>query len=443
MKTAAIIAEYNPFHKGHAYQIEKTRHDTGADYVIAIMSPDFVQRSHPAIMDKHVRTRLALLGGADLVLELPVAAATGSAEFFARGAVSILGALGVVDVLSFGCEVPDTDKMMFAAKVLNEEPQAYKDALHKQLSAGASFPAARSEALLHVLPPQEQSSSAVYEQIMSSPNNILALEYIRALLSLNTTIKPFAIKRFGNDYHSLETDSVSFASAAAVRKLIRDAEENNSLRLSSQPSLQPSAQLSSQHSAELSSQHLRQQIPAPLLAPMQTALDLYGLPSMERFDLLVRYALTEASASGTLTSFLDLSDELASRIESRLTSYESFDQFTDLLSARNFPASRVRRALLHVLLKIRTEEALQAHTKFAAPYARILGFRRSCGDLMHTLKKSCDIPVITKPSAAPQLLDGPALSAFKQDIYASTIYGMLFPGLKKENEYTRSPIIIE
>ena len=150
MKIAAIIAEYNPFHKGHAYQIEKTRRDTGADRIIAVMSPDFVQRGEPAVFDKHVRTRMALTAGADAVLELPVASAVGSAEFFARGGVSLIDRLGCVDLLSFGCETPDLEVMKYAAEILNEEPAYYKAALHNGLAKGLSFPAARSAAVLSV-----------------------------------------------------------------------------------------------------------------------------------------------------------------------------------------------------------------------------------------------------------------------------------------------------
>ncbi len=431
MRSAAIIAEYDPFHKGHAYQIEKTRRETGADFVIAVMSPDFVQRGEPAIFDKHVRTRLALLGGADLVLELPVSRAAGSAEFFARGAVSLIDGLSCVDVLSFGCETPDMQAMLYAARVLNEEPDDYKSLLRAELAQGASFPAARSKALLSCFKKEKEKtdsdlSSDHLEQIMRSPNNILALEYVRALLSLQSTVRPFMVERAGHGYHSTDTGRDSFSSATAIRKLIRESVSAQGLPAD----------------AEALAPTLSGLIPEQLIDPVCAALAKYGIPSEDRYDLLLQYALMEADSAGTLTSFLDVTDELASRISNSLKDYESAGQFTGLLSARNFPAAKVRRALLHVLLNIRSEETMRAHNACEAPYARILGFRRSASELMHTLRQTSRVPLITKPADAGRLLQGTALDAFEQDIRASRIYGMLFSGIRKENEYTRSPIIL-
>ena len=150
MKTVGIIAEYNPFHKGHAYQIQKARELSGADYIIAVMSPDFVQRGSVALADKWTRTRMALLGGADLVLELPVCYACASAEYFAEGGVALLNALNVVDGLSFGCEAGNLELLSGAAHFFalprEEEPALYRTFLQNRLKMGHSFPQARMEA---------------------------------------------------------------------------------------------------------------------------------------------------------------------------------------------------------------------------------------------------------------------------------------------------------
>ena len=147
MKVAGIIAEYNPFHNGHSYHIEETRKLTGADYVVAVMSGNFVQRGAPAVMDKFLRTRMALMGGADVVLELPVPFATASAEDFAMAGISVLNQTGVVDAVCFGSECGDTGLLTQAASVLVKEPAPYKKALKQELKNGVSWPLARSRAL--------------------------------------------------------------------------------------------------------------------------------------------------------------------------------------------------------------------------------------------------------------------------------------------------------
>ena len=174
MKTAGIIAEYNPFHTGHEYQINYIKEKLRTDYVVIAMSGDFVQRGTPALFSKYVRAEMALRSGADLVLELPVSISSASAELFARGGVQLLDGLGVTDILCFGSECGDTDAL---AKILAEEPEAFQDALRRNLKDGMTFPKARSMALSAVFPESEK-----YQQLLSSPNNILGIEYCKAIL---------------------------------------------------------------------------------------------------------------------------------------------------------------------------------------------------------------------------------------------------------------------
>ena len=171
MKTAAIIAEYNPFHNGHQYHIKETRRQTGADYIIVAMSGNFTQRGTPAVTDKYTRTRMALLGGADLVLELPVLFAAGSAGDFAFGAVSLLDKLHVVDFLSFGSEAGTLKIIQQAAQLLADEPPVFGEILRREMQNGNSFAKARFTALNTVLK----------DPLPEGPNNLLALEYCHAL----------------------------------------------------------------------------------------------------------------------------------------------------------------------------------------------------------------------------------------------------------------------
>ncbi|MFQ9151713.1 MAG: nucleotidyltransferase family protein [Blautia sp.] len=172
MKVTGIIAEYNPFHQGHAYHLSRARELTGADRILVVMGGNFMQRGEPAIIDKYTRTEMALRNGADLVLELPAASATGSAEYFAEGAVELLDASGVVNELCFGSELGELEPLEKAAELLLEEPEDYQELLRTELKKGKTFPEARETALSAFLP--EQS-------LLASPNNILAIEYIKAL----------------------------------------------------------------------------------------------------------------------------------------------------------------------------------------------------------------------------------------------------------------------
>ena len=202
MNVTGIIAEYNPFHMGHLHQIKYIKEKLQSDYIVIAMSGDFVQRGAPGLLPKHIRAEMALRCGADLVLELPVQFSSASAEFFAHGGVSLLNGLGIVDQICFGSEEGDTEGMLLAAKILNQEPAEYQELLQAYLKKGMSFPAARSKALngyLSLLPGSTQQT--VSPELLSSPNNILGIEYCRAILSLNSHIKPVTLKRKGSGYH--------------------------------------------------------------------------------------------------------------------------------------------------------------------------------------------------------------------------------------------------
>lgn len=216
MKIAAIISEYNPFHKGHEYQITYTKDQGGATHVIALMSGNFVQRGLPAIIDKYRRAEMALLAGIDLVLELPQLYALSSAEFFAEGSVKILNALHGVDLLSFGSEEGDLAPLEKIVAVLADEPIVYQEALQKALKEGRSYPSARNEALAEVLPD-------VNLHYIQNPNNILGIEYMKALKKTHSLIQPFTVKRLGKGYHDEALHEKEFASATALRKSIHGA----------------------------------------------------------------------------------------------------------------------------------------------------------------------------------------------------------------------------
>lgn len=404
MKVVGIIAEYNPFHKGHEYQIRYARETLGVDYIVIAMSGDFVQRGAPALMEKHLRAEMALLGGADLVLEMPVQTATASAEGFSRGGVSLLNGLGVVDELCFGSECGDTEILMKIAEILVEEPPEYRELLQQNLRAGMSFPAARSSALIRYI--QEKAASGLstlgtslehIELVLSSPNNILGIEYCKALLRLNSRIIPHALLRKGSGYHDTDFSLLSdeeFPSASGIRNLMKKSE------------------------GTVQSADFSRLIPSASISGFLDSLQKGAWLSDSALDLPLHYKLLLESEE-TLQMYPDLSDALIRRILKSRNQYESFSQFADLLKTRDITRSAICRSLVQIFLNQKTKAP--GHI----PYARVIGFRKSSASLLSQIKKSASIPLITKAADASSILDENALQLFHETCEASNLYEML------------------
>ena len=413
MKTVGLITEYNPFHNGHAYHIEKAKMLTGADRVIVVMSGDFVQRGAPAVMPKHLRAESALLSGASLIIELPVCFATGSAEYFAQGSISLLNQLGCIDSICFGSECGDLHLLKEIAQILADEPIEYQTALKQALKEGASFPAARQEAL--------NIYSDKYSEILASPNNILGIEYLKALAKIHSKMEPFTIKRIGAGYHDMDIDG-QFSSATAIRSDIYQLADVNS------------------SSESLPLTHIQTQVPSSCHELMKKNYQTRYPVKADDFSLLLKAKLLSETA-GSLSHYLDMSPELANRILRLRNDYLSFEQFCDLLKTKELTRSRISRSFIHVLLGI-TNDWLTA-MKAPAPYARILGFRRDHADLLGILKRTSDIPLITSPARA--VLANTAYQMLELDIYASDLYESVITdlyGTPFHNELTKQIIKI-
>lgn len=379
MKIVGLIAEYNPFHNGHQYHIEQAKKITGADAVIVVMSGDFVQRGAPSIMPKHLRAKSALLSGASLVLELPVCYATGSAEFFAYGAVSLLDKLGCVDSICFGSECGDIKALETLAKIISEEPKEYKIFLNKYLKEGNSFPFARQNALKDYL------NTPTLDSIISEPNNILGIEYLKALYRLNSKIKPFTIQRRSSHYHDNQLQE-TFSSASAIRKELAEAALKN----------------------------LKEQIPRTSLAFLEdTYQKRYPLYAND-FSLVLKYKLLKETKT-TLQTYADVSEELANRIMNRLNDFMNFEQFCELLKTKEVTYSRISRALIHILLDIKKEDLIEVE------YARILGFQMKDASILSLIKKNDTIALISKLTSKLSLSEN-AKKMLEQDIFAGNLY---------------------
>ncbi len=429
MKITGIVAEYNPFHNGHQYHIEKTRELTGCDYIIAVMSGDFVQRGAPAIADKYLRAQMALSCGADLVLELPVFFAVASAEFFATGAVALLDALGCVDTLSFGAESDDRQLFWKASALLAKEDGSFSRSLREALKGGSSYPKARQQAFLNLLESNSQENhsqeTAKPELLLSSPNNILGLEYCKALRMLSSTIRPLPILRSGSAYHDIQLEEGRCASATGIRR-----------------------QLTSQESLSSIASH----VPSPVLSVLEQN---WGrcLPVMEEdFSLPVHLRLLEEQ--GNYEVYADFSAPLARRAGHLLVQYDSLPSFIGQLKTKNYTYTRIARSLFHLLLGITRQDAALARTLTSyAPYGRILGFRRSAAPLLSQIRRNSRIPLISKMADASNLLSSfyptseaeAALRLLELDVHASRIYEAVITNkfhLIQKNEYTRGVLCI-
>lgn len=424
MKTAAIIAEYNPFHEGHRYQLAQTCKQTGADFFLVIMSGDFVQRGAPAFADKYLRTRLALLGGAHVVIELPALYATSSAEFFAQGAVSLLEHLHVADILSFGSESGILSPFTFCAELLTQRAPQVQSLTHTYLKAGLSYPAARERAVSELFASDSAPCNISPESIsglFSSPNNILGLEYCKALLAAKSQIRPFTLKREGMGYHdTLSAASRSgYLSASALRELLAG---------------DPSSGLG--HMSEVS------------CAVLRDALSLYPFVSENAFSQMLHYKLLSQGEEG-FCQYLDCSPALSHKIRKNLPLFESFTGFCHLLKSRELTYARISRVLTHILLNIKTPEAFRKpfpERTLPVPYARLLGFRRSAAPLLSAISKNSAIPLISKLADARRLLDDQAFTLLGQDIFCANIYEAARPkaiGAAQQNEWKRSPVVID
>ena len=420
MKIVGLITEYNPFHNGHLYHIEKAKEITGADFVIVVMSGNYVQRGAPASMPKHLRAEVALEAGVDILMELPVCYAVGSAEYFAAGAIDLLEQLGCVDSICFGSECGDYGLLARIAHILADEPEGYKQSLKEALKTGRSFPLARQIALKEYL--QDDTLDLVLEQ----PNNILGIEYIKALYQRHSSMKSYTIKRMVSGYHDSDLSS-SYSSASAIRRLLSFTSQSVMLEkdgMFDEPSM-----------TEVLSR-LEGQVPPSCIRMLEeTHHSRYPVYTND-FSLLLKYRLLTETRQ-TLTTYLDISEELANRIINNANDFISFDQFSDQLKTRDMTLSRICRCLFHILLNIRTEDLLAYQQAGYCQYARILGFRKDARRLLTLLKNSSNVPLITKLTQTEKL-SATGLSMLKTDIFAANLYESLITNKYKMpfiNEY--------
>lgn len=405
MKIVGLITEYNPFHAGHLYHMQRARELTGADYCVVLMSGSFVQRGEPAIFDKYLRTKTALLAGADLVLEIPAAFSTASAHEFAAYGVALLSAIGV-DAVVFGSECGQIEILKQAAYALNHESAEFRERLQKGLKAGLTYPQARAKAL---------EMEDTWASVLSSPNNILGIEYLRAAEDLHSPMEFYTISRKGSGYHEDTLADASFPSASAIRGIIRNS-------LSKDKDL-----------LDILASHL----PAVTHPAYTGAVPVFA----DDFSELLNAAVLQMQAT---FSIADLSPELAARLAKPPYFPLSFEERIQALKTRQLTYTHVSRALLHLVLGMREEDISRWKDEGYALYARILGFRRQSSPLLSCLHKKSSIPLITKMADAAQNLSPSALALLEQEVYASHLYQTvrIKRGGVFQNEYTEGLVFV-
>ncbi len=391
MKICAIISEFNPFHSGHKYLIDEIKKQ-GFTHIVAIMSGNFVERGEPAIVSKESRIKAALLNGIDLVIELPTVKVLNSAEKYAAAAVETAQKLGCIDALVFGSECGNTKTLEKASDIL--ESQEFKLIFKKYISLGNSFPKSKFLALKDLTDDKDVISA------LKNPNNILGIEYIKALLASGSTMKPFAVKREGNDYHDTKLSS-GFASASAIR-----------------------SQIECEAASSISS--LSAFLPETSFSLMEKTFGHTFPITEDDFSL----ALGMIINAGQMTNGMDLlhaaemTPELYDRIQRILCTGQAFT-FSELaqnLKTKNITRARINRALLHCLLSISQDDMELFRASGFCLYARILGFKSNASSLLKAVKNNANIPVITKLADAKNKLDETGNKILSHELASSFLY---------------------
>ncbi|MBR6230221.1 MAG: nucleotidyltransferase family protein [Eubacterium sp.] len=405
MNVVGIIAEYNPFHSGHAYHIRQAKELAGADYAVVILSGDFVQRGEPAIFDKYSRTKDALAGGADLVFELPVRFSLSSAGDFAYGGILALESLGFVTHVCFGSEQGNIDSFLEVAEVLEREDNSgteFQSQLSARLQEGLSFPDARARALLNII-----GETDLDEPFFSMPNNILGIEYCLALRKLGSSIVPLTLLRDGQDYRDASNPSLMrYPSSTAIR-----------------------AGISQSYTPHLALDDF-------------SDLVCYSLREIMRMEADPSYRIPVTDLAK------DLSPDIYGRIKNEMPDFIGVNDLVSRCRTKAFTESRLRRCLLQACLHIR-------ETDKTMPYLHLLGMNTQAGHLLkdlrepdlddHHVSEDDSFQVITRLAADLPRLSKDARALYEEDLFAADIYRQVFQRkyhVTLPNEYQQAPVTL-
>lgn len=421
MNTVGIITEYNPFHYGHLYHLQKSKEICNSDTVICIMNGNFVQRGEAALLDKWIRTKMALANGVDMVIELPVVYGIRSAEYFAYGAISILEGSGLIDHLVFGSESGDIIPLKETAKLLTNEERYFKTRLQSHLSNGLSFPRARENAVKEYLYLNPDKTSCKIDdllQIIAEPNNILGIEYLKALKEIKSKISPHTIKRTGSSYHSKELEN-HISSATAIREKI----------------YQNGLESVNNYIPEQTYYILKREIYDHNKIPLNNKyLGMMLLSSIRQLNTI------------QLKEFSELNNGLENRIYNQAHISGDLNKFIESIKTKAFTRTRIQRNLLHIFFNI-NEKDFRLIDKRGPQYIRVLGIKKEREDLLSKLNKKSPLKVIINPAKYLKEINtnsnDPLIKSLSFDILATDIYSLLYknPAFRQGHKDFTTPLI--
>ena len=408
-KIIGIVSEYNPFHNGHLYHLQKSLQMTHSSYSVAIISGNFTQRGSTSLVDKWVKTEIAIKNGIDLVIELPLLYSISSAENFAEGAIKILDSLKIIDYISFGSESGDISTLNMISDILLQEPETYKNILSQELSKGLSFPKARENALLMYLNNIQESSN-----ILSYPNNILGIEYLKALKKIKSSIIPVTIKRYEAGYHDT-TYSGNIASGTAIRNIIK----NNDWNI------------------------LKKVVPENTFNTLLKNIKIgHIIPDLSVFEKQIIYNLRKMSIP-EIAELPDVNEGLENAIKNAADSCNSIVEFLNIIKSKRYTNTRLQRILLYSLLGI-TKKDINL-SKNVTPYIRVLGFNNNGKYLISELAKAN--PKLEIITSVKKYMDNSknknSIYMLEKDIWATNVYTIGYEYDSKNNlDYTHKLITI-
>ena len=454
MKAVGLVTEYNPFHNGHLYHLNKAMELTGADISVAVMSGDFVQRGEPAVLDKYTRASMALNSGVNLVIELPVNYAVSSAESFAAGALKVLDYIKA-DSIAFGSESGDIERLSKLAHILcDNEDTLYKE-ISKYTANGISYAAARQKVV-------EKLTDKDTAEMLTSSNNILAVEYLKAIIKNNYAIKPYTVQRQGDSYNDTDIRS-EYASATALRENLKNGmnkcidsdcaagytidtimEENNDINNDKNNII----------NNIINNINISEYIPvkAGLILSSNTNYiypdDITEALFTRLLDILFASNYDKNVFIENVMQYPDVSKEIAGRLyksamdmitrtvpqrsESKDNWAFSFGSLCEHIKTKEVPLSRIKRALVRITLGLDKKHM----EKYAnEPYIRVLGFDKKGQEYLSYIRKTVEVPLITKTADYKEIL--------LDDIHAANIYNMIVAGkygVKELGDYVRGPV---
>lgn len=414
MKAVGLVTEYNPFHNGHLYHLNKAMELTGADISVAVMSGDFVQRGEPAVLDKYTRTSMALNSGVNLVVELPVNYAVSSAESFAAGALKALDYIKA-DSIAFGSESGDIERLSKLAHILcDNEDTLYKE-ISKYTANGISYAAARQKVV-------EKLTDKDTAAMLTSSNNILAVEYLKAIIKNNYAIKPYTVQRQGDSYNDTDIRS-EYASATALRENLKA--DNISKYIPVKAGLILSSNTNYIYPDDITE------------ALFTRLLDILFASSYDKnvfIENVMQYPDVSKEIAGRLyKSAMDMiTRTVPQRSESKDNWAFSFGSLCEHIKTKEVPLSRIKRALVRIILGLDKKHM----GKYAnEPYIRVLGFDKKGQEYLSYIRKTVEVPLITKTADYKEML--------LDDIHAANIYNMIVAGkygVKELGDYVRGPV---